>query len=144
VSFFRLSFPHWFWRRVVLRAWFRLDACGGCDRLAEDACSSRVPDLAIAFCWGSVLPTLDSCMFYWIMITFICNTLTSPMDFKKERPLIFFFLNYYYYYLIKEEIMDAACNFFALCYTFPVFLCIFYKYLLLMVTPLDSFEQLQN
>jgi hypothetical protein len=47
--------------------WLRLRVHGGCDRSAEDACSSMAPDSTFAFIGDACCPTLDLVFALWIM-----------------------------------------------------------------------------
>jgi hypothetical protein len=74
ITFVRLSFPYWLWRRVIPFTWFRLRTCGGCDLSAEDAYSSMVPNPTITLsgvCVALRLTLLDVISFNTLLASSI-------------------------------------------------------------------------
>jgi hypothetical protein len=71
IPFVRLTFPYWFWERVIPYTYFRLWVHGGCDRSAEDVyiiLHGIWPYLPI--CCGLRCLTLNFVLGFWVMITF--------------------------------------------------------------------------
>jgi hypothetical protein len=92
IQFLRLSFPYWLWQWVILYSQFRLRAYGGCDRWAEDAYSSEVPDPTLSIVGGLCCPTLDFVIAFLIMITFHTLFIFAILHFK--CPIITFLPKY--------------------------------------------------
>jgi hypothetical protein len=82
---FILSFPYWFWRRVVPYTSFRLRAHGRCDRSSRDAYFSVTPDSTRAFVGGLCCPTLDFEFVFWIMINTLLTLLFENSLIKHQQ-----------------------------------------------------------